>query len=159
MEQTSPKVLQCVCGLWLYIFFFLFFLNVIPLSMKYMLQEVLPLPKVTHTPTRRTLSPLPESSLGRWQCCFCVNCVLHLFKKSSALVLLFVFRFCMVSYCGLHFFVLQLDVWRLWSPWVWVEVMRQAGLSFTLTCDHLNKSVHVINKHILFILNYVDSVS
>ena len=118
-----------------------------------------PLPKVTHTPKRRMLSPLPESSLGRWQCCFCVNCVLHLFKKSSALVLLFVFRFCMVSYCGLHFFVLQLDVWRLWSPWEGVAVMRQAGLSFTLTCDHLNKSVHVINKHILFILNYVDSVS
>ncbi len=41
-------------------------------------------------------------------------------------------------------------------PGVWVEVMRQAGLSFTLACDHFNKSVHV--KHILFILNYVDFV-
>ena len=72
LEQTSLKVLQCGCGLRLYIVFFfpfLFFLKVIPIIHEiHGYSKAFPLPKATPTPKRRMLSPWPESSLGMWQC-------------------------------------------------------------------------------------------
>lgn len=86
----------------------------------------------------------PVSTQRRWHCVhYTLEKIFKIFCLNRFL-LLFLFLSGQPSWPP--FFCPNLTHEGCWSPWKWVEVLRQPGLACPLTSDELNTSAHLKNK-------------
>ena len=134
-----------------FFFVFFFFLIVIPnIARCIVTGSPLPSQKPPCFSLRRRGQSSPESTQGRWSllCKLCTPKKI-LFLIFALILVLFVCFILNGQPSWPPFFVPQLEMYEgFWSPWEWVEVRRQSGLSCTLTWDQFNK-VHTLNTQLV----------